>query len=140
MSTRAQIAIQTGPEEWAHVYVHFDGYPAHMLPSLARWKPEDILAAREIRQVTPDTLDCFSPPRDPRILLCPTREFAHLYMWIGFQWVAVEPNVDAPGVQSESTDIALIYLHYPPHQSDADYTKTMQLSQGNSRHDHPPRD
>ena len=25
MSTRAQIAIQTGPEEWAHVYVH---YPA----------------------------------------------------------------------------------------------------------------
>jgi len=41
MSTRAQIAIQTGPEEWAHVYVHFDGYPAHMLPALARWKPED---------------------------------------------------------------------------------------------------
>jgi hypothetical protein len=26
--TRAQIAIQIGPEEWAHVYVHFDGYPA----------------------------------------------------------------------------------------------------------------
>ena len=68
MSTRAQIAIQIGPEEWAHVYVHFDGYPAHMLPALARWKPEDILAAREIRQVTANALDCFSPPRDPRIL------------------------------------------------------------------------
>lgn len=27
MSTRAQIAIQTGPEAWAHVYVHYDGYP-----------------------------------------------------------------------------------------------------------------
>ena len=39
MSTRAQIAIQIGPEEWAHVYVHFDGYPAHMLPALAHWKP-----------------------------------------------------------------------------------------------------
>jgi hypothetical protein len=52
MSTRAQIAIQTGPDEWAHVYVHFDGYPAHMLPALERWKPEDILASREIRQVT----------------------------------------------------------------------------------------
>ena len=44
MSTRAQIAIQIGPNEWAHVYVHFDGYPVHMLPALARWKPEDILA------------------------------------------------------------------------------------------------
>ena len=65
MSTRAQIAIQIGPEEWAHVYVHFDGYPAHMLPALARWKPEDILIAREIRQVTAEALDCFSPPRDP---------------------------------------------------------------------------
>ena len=39
MSTRAQIAIQISPDEWAHVYVHFDGYPAHMLPALARWKP-----------------------------------------------------------------------------------------------------
>ena len=36
MSTRAQIAIKTGPEEWAHVYCHFDGYPEHMLPALAR--------------------------------------------------------------------------------------------------------
>ena len=56
MSTRAQIAIQTGPDEWAHVYVHYDGYPAHMLPALANWKPEDILAAIEIRQVTPEAL------------------------------------------------------------------------------------
>ena len=95
MSTRAQIAIQIGPEEWAHVYVHFDGCPAHMLPALERWKPEDILAAIEIRQVTPEALDCFSPPRDPRILPRPTREFAHLYMWIGCQWVHVVPQADA---------------------------------------------
>ena len=37
MSTRAQIAIQIGPEEWAHTYVHYDGYPSHMLPALAPW-------------------------------------------------------------------------------------------------------
>ena len=98
MSTRAQITIQIGPEEWAHVYVHFDGYPAHMLPALARWKPEDILTAREIRQVTAEALDCFSPPRDPRILPRPTREFAHLYMWIGCQWVHMVPQADAPEV------------------------------------------
>ena len=102
MSTRAQIAIQLGPEAWAHVYVHFDGYPAHMVPSLVSWKPEDILAAREIRRVTPEGLDCFSPPSMPRILPRPTREFAHLYMWIGGKWVHVVPQVDAgreaPGV------------------------------------------
>ena len=46
----------------AFVYVHFDGYPAHMLPALARWKPEDILAVCEIRQVTREPLNCFSPP------------------------------------------------------------------------------
>ena len=57
MSTRAQIAIKTGPEEWAHVYCHFDGYQEHMLPALAPWTPEDILAAQEIRQVRADTLD-----------------------------------------------------------------------------------
>ena len=98
MSTRAQIAIEIGPGEWAQVYVHYDGYPSHMLPALERWKPEDILAAREIRQVMSDALDCFNPPRDPRILCRPTREFAHLYMWIGCHWVAVEPQVEAPGV------------------------------------------
>ena len=71
MSTRAQIAIQIGPEEWAHVYVHFDGYPAHMLPALARWKPEDILAAREIRQVRADEIEAFEKPREPPALPCP---------------------------------------------------------------------
>ena len=57
MSTRAEIAIQPGPEEWAHVYVHYDGYPEHMLPALAAWPPEDIIAAREIRQVSVEAMD-----------------------------------------------------------------------------------
>ena len=60
--------------------------------------PQGILAAREIRQVPPEALDCFSPPCDLRILRRPTREFAHLYMWIGCQWVHVVPQADAPGV------------------------------------------
>ena len=95
MSTRAQIAIPIGPDQWAHVYIHFDGYPSHMLPALAGWTPEDILAAREIRQVTSEALDSFFPSRDPRILPRPTREFAHLYMWIGGRWVHVDPQADA---------------------------------------------
>ena len=86
MSTRAQIAIQTGPEEWAHVYVHYDGYPEHMLPALAVWAPDDILAAREIRQVSAEALDCFNLPRQPRHLPQPTCELSHLYVWQGGAW------------------------------------------------------
>ena len=105
MSTRAQIAIQTGSDAWAHVYVHFDGYPSHMLLALERWKPEDILAAKEIRLVAPEALDCFSPPRDPRILPRPTREFAHLYIWTGGQWVTVVPLVDADGLHAARSEV-----------------------------------
>ena len=86
MSTRAQIAIQTGPQTWAHVYAHWDGYPAHMLPALAAWAPEDILAARELRQVKPDSLGPFDPPRPPQMHPRPTQEFDHLYVWQDSRW------------------------------------------------------
>ena len=96
MSTRAQIAIQIGPEEWAQIYVHYDGYPEHMLLALAPWTPEDILAAKEIRQVRADELDCFDPPREPPILPSPTRELCHLYIWQDGAWVELVPNTLSP--------------------------------------------
>lgn len=92
MSTRAQIAIQAGPESWAHVYVHFDGYPAYMLPALAPWRPDDILAAREIRQVRAEGLDAFDAPRSPRILARPTRDFCHLYVWTDTGWTELRDS------------------------------------------------
>jgi hypothetical protein len=92
MSTRAQIAIQTGPEEWAHVYIHYDGYPGHMLPALARWTPEDILAAREIRQVRANEIEGFEHPRDPILLPRPTCQFCHLYVWQDGAWVEITPD------------------------------------------------
>ena len=94
MSTRAQIAIKIEPEEWAHIYCHYDGYPSHMLPALAPWTPEDILAAKEIRQVHADALDSFDPPRAPTILPRPTRELCHLYVWLDGIWVEVRPDSD----------------------------------------------
>ena len=87
MSTRAQIAIQTGPDKWAHVYVHFDGYPSHMLPALAHWTPEDILAAKEIRQVRADALDCFDPPRAPVMHPEPRCDFCHTYVVEQGRWI-----------------------------------------------------
>jgi len=92
MSTRAQIAIQTGPDQWAHVYVHYDGYPSHMLPALAQRTPEDILAAREIRQLRADAIDCFDPPRESPILQRPTCQFCHLYVWQDGVWVDQTPE------------------------------------------------
>jgi hypothetical protein len=94
MSTRAQIAIQTGPEAWSHVYIHYDGYPGHMLPALAHWTPEEILAAREIRQVRKDEIDSFETPRDPHVLPRPTRELSHLYVWLGGVWVEINPGAE----------------------------------------------
>lgn len=87
MSTRAQIAIQIGPEEWAHTYVHFDGYPEHMLPALAAWTPEDILAAREIRQVTAEALDCFDRPRAAIVYPEPRCDFSHTYVFAQSGWL-----------------------------------------------------
>jgi hypothetical protein len=92
MSTRAQIAIQIGPEEWTHVYIHYDGYPSHMLPALARWTPEDILAAREIRQVRADEIEGFEHPRDPILLSRPTCQFCHLYIWQDGAWAEIIPD------------------------------------------------
>ena len=86
MSTRAQIAIQIGPEEWAHVYIHYDGYPEHMLPALAPWTPEDILAARELRQVSAGALECFDPPRAPVTHPEPRCELDHLYVFEQGRW------------------------------------------------------
>lgn len=96
MSTRAQIAIQIGPEEWAHIYVHYDGYSSHMLPALVPWTPEDILAAREIRQVRADEIEAFEKPRDPVILPRPSCQFCHLYVWQDGAWVELDPETHAP--------------------------------------------
>jgi hypothetical protein len=96
MSTRAQIAIEVRPEEWAHTYVHYDGYPSHMLPALAGWTPEDILNAREIRQVTADGIEAFERPRDPVILQRPTCQFCHLYVWQDGGWIELDPATHTP--------------------------------------------
>ncbi len=96
MSTRAQIAIQIGPEEWAHTYVNYDGYPSHMLPVLAPWTPEDILAAKEIRQVRADEIEAFDNPRDPILLPRPTCQFCHLYVWQDGKWIELDPETHAP--------------------------------------------
>jgi hypothetical protein len=95
MDSQAQIAIQISQDEWAHVYVHLDGHPSHMLPALKHWKPEDILSKKEIRRVTPDKLDGINAPSDPRIMPLPKCEYSYLYMWIGSQWLRVVSQTDS---------------------------------------------
>ena len=87
MSTRAQIAIEIRPREWAHIYTHFDGYPSHMLPALAHWTPEEILAAKEIRQVRADEIEAFDNPHDPVTYPEPRCDFCHTYIFVEGRWV-----------------------------------------------------
>jgi hypothetical protein len=91
MSTRAQIAIEVRPGEWAHIYCHYDGYPRHMLPALAPWTLGDILAAKEIRQVRADKIEAFETPREPLVLSRPTCQFCHLYIWQDGAWAEIIP-------------------------------------------------
>ena len=83
MSTRALIAIPAPTGDWLHVYSHYDGYPSAMLPALEHWTPEQILAAREIRSITPSTLEAFDRPRAPELYGRPTlpEGISHLYAW-----------------------------------------------------------
>jgi hypothetical protein len=67
-----------------------------MLPALAPWTPEDILEAREIRQVRADGIEAFERPRDPVILPRPTCQFGHLYIWRDGKWVEFDPETHAP--------------------------------------------
>lgn len=96
MSTRAQIAIEVSPGEWAHIYCHYDGYPSHMLPALAPWTPEDILAAIEIRQVRAEGIEAFERPRAPVILPRPTCQFCHLYVWQDGAWIELDRETHTP--------------------------------------------
>lgn len=96
MSTRAQIAIEIRSGEWAHIYTHYDGYPSHMLPALAPWTPDDILAAIEIRQVRANGIEAFERPRALVILPRPTCQFCHLYVWQDGAWIDLDPETHAP--------------------------------------------
>ena len=58
-----------------------------MLPVLAEWTLEDMLATKEIWQLRADELDCFDPPREPLILPRPACELGHLYVWQDGAWV-----------------------------------------------------
>ena len=58
-----------------------------LMPALAAWTPEDILAAREIRQVTTEVLDGFDPPRAPIVYPEPRCDFSHTYVFAQSGWI-----------------------------------------------------
>lgn len=65
MSTRAAIFIPLADGRWAEVYNHYDGSPERMLPALEAHDPSDILAAQELRSITPDAIEPFAEPNLP---------------------------------------------------------------------------
>lgn len=68
MSTRAALFIPNEPEHgvqsYKQIYCHYDGYPSNMIPALEAHPVEDIIAAKELRQITVDRIDGFEDPRE----------------------------------------------------------------------------
>lgn len=72
MSTRSALFIQTEDGDWLCHYCHYDGYPRHMEPALAKAKPEMILAAKELRAISETgAVDGFPSPRAPERMAQP---------------------------------------------------------------------
>lgn len=68
MATRAALFIPN-PDgaSFTRIDVHYDGAPEHMFPALAAHDPSRILAAREIRRITPEEIEPFPSPRAPEV-------------------------------------------------------------------------
>lgn len=89
MATRAALFTQNDDGSWTLTYSHYDGYPGHMMPALAKADPQAILAAREIRQIHDDgRVEGFLNPRDPQTTVTPTMpEWAdHAYVLTATGW------------------------------------------------------
>lgn len=68
MATRAAIFIPNGDGySFTRIYCHFDGYPSAMFPALKAHDPSAILAAREIRSITPEKIEAYEEPREPAL-------------------------------------------------------------------------
>ena len=93
MSTRAALFIQNEDASWLQIYSHYDGYPSHMLPALAKADPDAIRSASEFRQIYDDgRVEGFSNPRPPTRVQNPTMPgwAAHAYALTAKGWQHAE--------------------------------------------------
>jgi hypothetical protein len=89
MTTRSAVFLPTEAGEWLRHYCHYDGYPEHMLPALAKADPTAILTAQELRQIHRDgTVAAFERPRAPERMAEPTWPdwAAHAYVLTATGW------------------------------------------------------
>lgn len=89
MATRAAIFI---PNEdgltFTRIYSHFDGYPSAMLPALAAHDPSEIIAAKEIRSITPEKIEAYDDALEPETVysLRLPAWANHGYVLDGYDW------------------------------------------------------
>lgn len=88
MSTRSALFIQNDDSSWTRIYCHYDGNPQHMLPALAKADPQQILDAKEIRQIHDDgTVEGFPVPRAPE-----TMDEPAMPEWADHAYIMTYPN------------------------------------------------
>lgn len=73
MSTNATISVKTPSDEYANVYVHYDGYPSNMIPALANHSDEEIITAQDIRYMNTSSIDPFPDPKPVSITDTPEK-------------------------------------------------------------------
>ena len=96
MSTRSELAVQMEDGTYTQAYVHYDGYPEHMMPALRTINTLD--AARElvskgdIRSIEDGKVDYFADSFESdncsnSSLKHPVRNQQYLYIFSGGEWV-----------------------------------------------------
>ena len=100
MATRAALFTQNDDGSWLQTYVHYDGYPTHMQPALAKADPEAIRAQGFIRQIREDgTLDIFHDGRAPSWSRDPEMpswaDHAYVLTATGWRHVRYQTELDA---------------------------------------------
>lgn len=80
MSTNATISVKLEDGRFANIYNHYDGQPQRMLPILATYTDEEILAAKEIRFMDEHEIEAFADPRNPEITDRPEKVSGYHYV------------------------------------------------------------
>lgn len=82
MGTSALVIVKTEDSTFTHVRVNFDGYPEHMIGALANVTDEAILAAREIRFISPTgEIESYADAQPPEVHARPfTEGYSYAYI------------------------------------------------------------
>ena len=91
MSTRSNVAVKDG-DKWIQSYVHYDGYPEHMMSALSNINSKDaainLVKGGDIRYIGPDgEVEYFPPSKNTfEVVSAPELQQDYLYWFEEGMW------------------------------------------------------